>query len=99
MELPGLVEPPVFGNSEASVPGTLVPGVLPAGAVGCYLHDEVGRLALIEDDIAVAVLLGPRFGIERNERPGNARSAAGAPGSLMMYLSPAAMVVSGLPKC
>ena len=61
MALHGLVEPPVFGTSEASVPGTLVPGVLPAGAVGCYLHDEVGRLALIEDDIAVAVLVGPRF--------------------------------------
>ena len=64
MELPGLVEPPVFGSSEVSVPCALVPCVLPAGAVGCYLHDEVEWLALLADDITVAV----RWGTERNEQ-------------------------------
>lgn len=49
MELPGLVEPPVFGISEDCVPSMLVPDVLTAGAVGCDRNDEVGLLVLIGD--------------------------------------------------
>ena len=52
---PCVLEPPVIGNSEANVPSALVPSVLPVGAVGCYLRDEVGLLALLSDDLAVAV--------------------------------------------
>ena len=55
MELPCVLEPPVIGNSEASVPSALVPSVLPADAVDCYLRGEAGWLALLADDIAVAV--------------------------------------------
>ena len=99
MELPGWSNHQYSGTPRPQRTWYACSGVLPAGAVGCYLHDEIGWLALFGYDIAVAVLVGPRFGIERNERPGNARSAAGALDSLMMYLSPAAMVVSWLPKC
>ncbi len=70
VEPPGLVESPAFGKSQASVPDPLVPGVLPTGAAGCYLHDEVGRFALLGDDIAVAVVVDLRCGIERDEQVG-----------------------------
>ena len=68
MELSGLVESPVLGDSQGGVAGPLLYRVPPAGAPGGYLHDEVGGLALDGYDIPVAVPVGLRVSFECYEQ-------------------------------
>ena len=68
MEVPGLVEPPVFGDAQAGVGRPLVHHIVLARAAGSYLHHEVGRLALLRDDVAVAVPVGLHVGVEGDEQ-------------------------------
>ena len=70
MESSGLVEPPVFRDAQVGIPGALVPGILLASALRGYLHYEVGWLALLGDDVAVAVLVGLRVGVECDQQVG-----------------------------
>ena len=68
MEVPGLVEPPVFGDAQGGVGWPFLLHVSLAGAAGGYLQDEVGRLSLLGDDVAVAVPVGLQVGVEGDKQ-------------------------------
>ena len=64
MELARLVEPPVLGDAQSSVPGRFVPGVGFTGSPCGYFHDQVEWLALPGDDVAVVLAVEGRVGVD-----------------------------------
>ena len=96
MELPGLVEPPVLGDSQAGVAGSLL-------STSCLpvLRDAIsmtksGGLPCTEMMYPLLSLYASGSALNAISRSGAIRSAAGAPGSWVRYLSPATMVVFGV---
>ena len=64
MERPSFVEPPVFSYAQGCVAFPLPQYVLPASALGSYLHDEVAGLTLYGDDVAIVVFVRLGVGVE-----------------------------------
>ena len=76
MILARLVEAPVFPNAQDSVLGTLFANVGFCGGLRGDFHDEVRRLALLGDDVAVARLVGGWVHVEGNQKVGPASSGS-----------------------
>ena len=69
----GVVEP-VFGNAEVGVVPPFARFVIVGGAVGCHFQDEVRRLALFQDGIALLIDDAGAADVEGDEQVGDAHA-------------------------